>query len=241
MGDDWDDEDFEVPTIIDVSKPAAAAAPMWDDEEEEQQEEQNIPAAPSAAQIAAAEKKREQEAITMANKMKFAAEANETPEQRKQREKLAAEEADIAASADLFGSAASGPSRVTSGVASLSISRASSSVTDAPLKNIKDHQQYASTICAKFTASSSTPFNIGAFYTKLTNELKGKLPVESLQDAIEALQNEMEEKKGPVKKGPVKKSKAQIKVEKKKHEETFGGDDYEDKYSHYSNIEDDFM
>ena len=176
----------------------------------------------------------------MANKLKFAVEANETAEEKKMRERRQAEEADIEASADLFGAAASGPSRVAAGVASISIGKSSSSVS-VPLKNIKDHQNYATTITTKFTASSSTPFNIGAFYTKLTNELKGKLPAESLQDAIEALQNELEEKKGPVKKGPAKKSKAAIKVEKKKHDDTFGGDDYEDKYSHYSNIEDDFM
>ena len=32
-----------------------------------------------------------------------------------------------------------------------------------------------------------------------------------------------------------------MKIEQKKHEDVFGGDDYDDKYSHYSNIEDDFM
>jgi len=237
MGDDWDDEDFEVPTF-EVKKSATAAAPMWDDEEQEEQEE--LPAPPSAAQVAAAQKKKEQEAITMANKMKFAAEANETAEEKKLREKRQAEEADIAASADLFGAAASGPVRATSGVANLSISR-STSGADLPLKNIRDYQQYATGISTKFTASNSTPFNVGAFYTKLTNEIKGKLPAETLQDAIEALQNELENKKASVKKVPPKKSKQQLKVELKKHEDTFGGDDYDDKYSHYSNIEDDFM
>jgi hypothetical protein len=237
MGDEWDDEDFEVPTFA-VEKPAEAA-PMWDDEEEQSEAADGVPAAPTAAQIEAAEKKREQEAIILANKMKFAAEANETPEQKKLREKRQAEEADIAASADLFGAAASGPAR--SGIASLSISRSTSGVESAPLKNIRDHQQFATSITTRFTASDSTPFNIGAFYTKLTNEIKGKLPVETLQDAIEALQNELENKKAPVKKGPAKKSKQQMKVEKKKHEEVFGGDDYEDKYSHYGDIEDDFM
>ena len=77
---------------------------------------------------------------------------------------------------------------------------------------------------------------------KLTNELKSKLPVESLTEAIEALQIELENKKANLKKPAVqKKSKKQSEQEKKKHADTFGGDDYDDKYTHYSNIEDDFM
>ena len=238
MGDSWEDEEFEIPTL-NAAPADNSNKVVWDDEEVVVQPVQSLPAAPTAAQIEAARKKKEEEAEKAALKIQFAQQMNESTADKKLREKMQMEEADTELSAELFGG---GVSRATSGVSGISISRVTSSGDPITLKNMKDHQNYAITVANKFIASDSTPFNIGGFYMKMTNELKGKLPVESLTEAIEALQNELENKKANMKKAVApKKSKKQSELEKKKHADTFGGDDYDDKYTHYSNIEDDFM
>jgi hypothetical protein len=235
MADSWEDEDFQVPQFKAPVVSTNSAA--WDDEEEAVAADPALPVAPTPAQIEAQRKRQEEEAIKAQNKAKFAAMANESAEDRKARERKAVEDADAELSKELFGKAA-----VSTPSAAKPVSISSVSGSNATLKTIGDHRNYAITVANKFTASASTPFNVGAFYSKLTNELKKTLPVESLQEAIEALTNELEAKKATTKKPVVqKKSKKEVQQEKKHHEDVFGGDFVDDKYSHYSNIEDDFM
>ena len=98
MGDDWEDEvdDDFVPVVF---KPAASKT-NWEDEDEE---EVAVKSAPSAAQVLAAAKKAKEEEIRMTNVLKFAILEDETPDEKRARERKQIEDADAVLAGDLFG------------------------------------------------------------------------------------------------------------------------------------------
>ena len=224
MGDSWEDEEFDV-------KLPSTTVPnnSWEDEEEE--EVPVLPKIDSAVlerQKELQRKKEEEEAIALANKVKNLELANETPEQKKLREKLQAEEADLDAANELFG----GKGKAVGAGNNVSLS---AGIAGTALKTIKDHETFALTIAGKLEESKSTSFNIAAFYMKLTDQIKNKLTIESIDEVLVSLTALRDKKKATeVKAKPVaKKTVAQIKKETKKHQEIFGGGDYDDKYANY--------
>lgn len=228
MGDSWEDEEFEVDL-----PPPSATNNSWEDEVEEEE----VPVVPKVdpavleRQKEMQKKKEAEEALALANKVKNLELANETPEQKKLREKMQAEAADLDAASELFGG--KGKSSGSGGNASISAGIAGTS-----LKTIKDHETFALTIAGKLEESKSTSYNIAAFYMKLTDQIKGKLTIESIEEVIASL-NVLKEKKKASEVKPktvTKKTVAQIKKETKKHEEIFGGGDYDDKYASYEVI-----
>lgn len=225
MGDSWEDEEFEVNL-----PPPSVPNNSWEDEEEVEE----VPVVPKIDPAALERqkelqrKKEEEEAIALANKVKNLELANETPEQKKLREKLQAEEADLDAASELFGG--KGKSSGTGNNVSIS-----AGIAGTALKTIKDHETFALTIAGKLEESKSTSFNIAAFYMKLTDQIKNKLTIESIDEVLVSLTALRDKKKASeVKSKPVaKKTVAQIKKETKKHQEIFGGGDYDDKYANY--------
>lgn len=233
MGD-WDDDEFEVPTFTEETPAPSSVIFEEEDETVIEAEKASIPAPPTEIQIQAAKKRAQQEAEKEANRLAALKLENETPEERRRREKFEIENADVALAGEFIGSGKTG-----------AVSIGSSKPVEAvvPLKTIRDHQNFATATAAKLNNASSTTFNIGAFYCKLTNELKSKLPIETLEEIKEALSNELEEKRltsNKKKKAPLK-TKKEIRKENDKHADVFGGDFEDDEYAGYSNIEDDFM
>lgn len=232
MADSWEDEDFEVPSLL--TKPAAAPASSYEEEEDtlQQEQEQLKPAAPSAAQIEAANKKAQQEDLALANHLKSVALENETPEQKRLRERRQVEDADIAIAGELFGKAA-GPLESNKG--------SSSGLGGISLKTKQEHINFA-ILCHK-KLSDSTPLNVGFYYKSLTDKVKDIIPAETLDDLIATLTKVREDKKKTeAKKGVTKKSKKELAQATARHAEIFGDtEETVDKYDHYTGMEDDFM
>lgn len=236
MGD-WDDEEFEVPVVA----PKAAVKAAWDDEDEID----NTPvvaAKPSAAVLEAAAKKARDEELALEAKLRNAALENETPEQKRLRERQQVEEADHAIAGELFGGAGTGKAPTSS------IGSTSSSVKGLgaiALKTKQDHLTFGTTIAQKL--SSSSAFNIAAFYKTLAKTLDQPTVTSEVLNEILAEINKIREAKLKLEKPAAKptvakKSKAAIAAEAKKHADKYGGSyDDVDKYDHYNDMEDDFM
>lgn len=229
MGDSWEDEDFEVPTFN-----TAALKDDWDDEVDETQlENTKLPAPPSAAQIEAARKRSEDAEKALALKMKMAVLANETPEERRLREKRQVEEADNELSAELFDTQSQKSAATTNSV---------KGIGSVVLKTKQDHSNLGTATASRL--SESTTFNVGAFFKNAVKALdRAEVTAETLDEIIADL-NKMRDTKAKAAKavaGP-KKTKKEIKGAVKKHNDVFGGSDYVDKYEDsYGGMEDDFM
>ena len=104
MGDAWDDDDFEP-----VLPPAAPSS--WEDEEDEEEAPGAVAPSPEsiAARKAAEAKKKEDAASKRAAAVLAQQYANETPEERRMRERKQVEDADHDLADDLFAGAGDGP------------------------------------------------------------------------------------------------------------------------------------
>lgn len=230
MGDSWEDEDFELPVA-----PPVALKNDWEDEVDEAQVEiKKAPVQLTAAQIEANRKKALEADEALAMKVKLATLANETPDERRLRERRQAEEADNELAGELFDS----HSQKSGSVAGNSSTRGLGSVS---LKTKQDHSSFGTATAAKL--ADSTTFNVGAFFKNLVKVLDTpSVTAETLDDILADI-NKIRDTKAKAAKAVVgKKSKKDIKGIEKKHNDVFGGSDYVDKYEDsYGGMEDDFM
>lgn len=171
MGDDWEDEvdDDFVPVVF---KPAASKT-NWEDEDEE---EVAVKSAPSAAQVLAAAKKAKEEEIRMTNVLKFAILEDETPDEKRARERKQIEDADAVLAGDLFGGKSSGA------VPKASSASFSSGIAAAPVKSKADHSSFG-ILCAK-KLNDSNAFNIGVFYKSLTEKVQKNMTTETCDELL---------------------------------------------------------
>ena len=171
MGDDWEDEvdDDFVPVVF---KPAASKT-NWEDEDEE---EVAVKSAPSAAQVLAAAKKAKEEEIRMTNVLKFAILEDETPDEKRARERKQIEDADAVLAGDLFGGKSSGA------VPKASSASFSSGIAAAPVKSKADHSNFG-ILCAK-KLNDSNAFNIGVFYKSLTEKVQKNMTTETCDELL---------------------------------------------------------
>jgi hypothetical protein len=231
MEDDWDADDFEIPVL------PATSVPMETEEEEDLalKEAAPVKAQPSAAQIAALEKKAQEEEKILAAKAQFLAHENETASQRKLREAKQLEESEAALAGEMLG-AGSSKGSAKDGVADLT-----KGLGSIVLKSKEDHSKYGNITRQKLTGSSA--FNIAAFYKSLSKVLdQPSVTAETLDEIINDLTAIRDTKAKAAKQNVVKKvSQKEIKKTVKAIHDKFGGEDYDDKYSHLSTIEDDFM
>lgn len=208
------DEDIDL-TVLELEA-AAAAVP-------------SLPSGPTEAQ-----KLREEEKL--ANKVAYALQANETPEEKRRREKAQMEAADTELAADLMGSSNGG------GSTSKSSGGGVSGIATVALKNKQDHVNFAITVATRMAGSTS--FCVSAFYKELSHRIKGELSstvmnevISSLKESVEAV----EEKKEAFAPKEKKLTKKQAKQKKQEHEDVFGGDyDEQDEYGEYGGMEDDY-
>ena len=232
MADSWDDDGFEVPVLS--SQQIKNDDKRWDEEEDTlESDKKTAVAAPTQASIEAAKKKAEMEEVALANHLKFAALENETPEQRKIRERREQEEQEAVIAADIFGKATN---------AAKSSSSSGTGLGGIPLKTKQEHVNFA-ILCSKKLADS-TPLNVGAYYKSLTDKLKDTMTSDVIDEVITLLTKVREEKKKTeaTQNKTVKKSKKQITADIARHDDIFGGSSSnDDKYDHYTGLEDDFM
>ena len=233
MADSWEEEDFD---SIELGAPAATSNHNKFDDEEEEVDVPVVKAVDPAVlqkQREAQLKKEKEDAAALAAKLKLASLASETADQRKLRERLEVESADIEASSELFSSGV-GKSFSSSAIKGGGIGVVDG-IASVSLKNIKDHETFASTVSLKLEDAKSTSFNISAFFVKLTEQLKDKLTSESLDAVLNALAAQKEKKKllEPKNKTAAKKTVTQIKKETKRHADIFGGGEEDDKYANY--------
>ena len=232
MGDSWEDEDFDVPTL-----PTPAPPANWDDEEDEVEIDPKIvPAKPSQSQIDADKRRAEEAERALATKLKLAELANETPEEKRLREKRQVEEADNELTGELFGN---GTTTKSSGASSPAMG-----IGSKPLKTKQDHLSFGTLIGQKL--SNSSAFNLAAFYKTLTKSLDSPAVTSEVLNEILADITKIRDAKAkaekPTKQINTKKSKKDIKAAEKKHADVFGGSDYVDKYDdQYGGMEEDFM
>jgi hypothetical protein len=230
MGDSWEDEDFEVPTL-----PAAALTKdNWDEEEDLVEVDKKIVVTPlTPAQIEAARVKAAEADAALAAKIKLAQLANETPAERKLREKKQVEDADNALTGELFDSLNVGKST--------GVSSSSKGMGSIVLKTKQDHASFGTTTAAKL--SESTTFNVGAFFKNVVKVLdRPDITAETLDDILADINKYKATKAAAAKTVVPQKSKKDIKSAAKRHNDVFGGSDYVDKYeASYGGIEDDFM
>ncbi len=136
---------------------------------------------PSAAQLVAAKKKAQEEEELLANQLQYALQANETPEEKKLRERRMQEEAEVKLMAKEMGVAVAGSDSPSaqSGVSIVS------GVAGFSLKNKQDHTNFAITVANKM--SSSTAICTTAFALELVGRIKGNISPEGLDALIQTL------------------------------------------------------
>jgi hypothetical protein len=227
MADSWEDEEFEVPAV-----PVVPAKNNWDDEEDEVEVGPVKAAGPTPAMVEAAAKKAKEEETALANQLKFAALEDETPDERRARERRQIEEADNDLTGELFdkNSKVGIPSKSSASTASSIVS----GIAGTSLKSKDDHKQFGIVVAKKM--ADSTAFNIAAFYKSLTERVKDQLSAESLEEILSILQKLKDEKRKvaePPKTSAAKKSKKQVEAEMKKLDDKFGGHSKHDKYADY--------
>jgi hypothetical protein len=240
MGDSWEDEDDLEERLPPVpSGLSSAAAPSnWEDEEDQVEIDAPMKAMKlTAEQIAANEKKAYDAEIAYENKLKTDMLRKETPEDRKARERRAAEESDNALAGELFGTGGS------SSAASPMSGRIGGGMV--VLKTKQDHSTYGNSTSQKLAASSA--FNIAAFYKSLSKTCDNPLITsevlnEIIGDLTKIRDKKLEKEKPAAKPVVAKKSKKQMQKETQKHNDVFGGaDDYGDNNDAYADMEDSFM
>ena len=251
---DWSDSDDDLPQPAAVVAPRSVFSagdslevPNFDDEEDlALVEEAPVVVQLTDAQIAAANKKAAQDEARLAAKIKEMQTADETPEQRKLREKKEIEDAEIAMASDLFGGgsapvaapAAMVTTTVKKTVTAGSISTPKSSgasLASVSLKTKTDHVTFATAAASRL--KDSTAFCLAGFYKELNTRLVGNLDLKDLTAMIQVLQSEEQRKKDQkgatatvVSKDALAISKKEAKKKAKKHYETFGGADDDDMY-----------
>lgn len=235
MGDSWEDDDFEVP---DIAPTFSLNTKKADDEEDLVETDFSAkPNQTSQSTINAAKKKAEEEERILAERMKQAELDKETPEARKLRLKKEVEQADHELTGELFGD-------VVKGANSIEKSSGTKGIGSIALKTKQDHSNFG-VICGQKLGDSSG-FNVAAYYKSLSDCLKSKnCSIEVLDEILTNITKIREDRakieKPAVKTTTAKKSKKELAHQTKKHADVFGGDDYDDKYSHLTNMEDDFM
>ena len=239
MSDSWEDDEVDIKLNLNEKLNVSTVPSNWDDEDETIKEVVVLPPAPTAAQIEAARKKKEEEEEMLARKIQLALIENETPEERRIRERKQAEEADGQLAGEMFGNGKADSSDAMKTKKNPSVS---SGLAGLALKTKEDHTKFGIAVSAKLL-ESSTPFHISLFLKECSDRVKEKLTVECLDDIIHTLQAIKDTKKkaeAPVRAKPV--SKAALKQKEKKHNDVFGGgfDDH-DRHADYSNLEDNFM
>lgn len=238
---DWDDEDFEVPTVFTETENVNK---KFEDEEDlalaELEAGPEI-AKPSEALAAANAKKAAAEEAKLAIQLEETLLENETEGERRARLKKTMEDADMENARDLFdgvgdSAAKSSPKKNTT----------AGGVGGMTVKSKQDHVNFAIQMSLKM--QKSTPFCLAAFYTELNNRLAGNLDSKALTGMITMLTSLRDSKKEkeaataapPQKKKTTKKEKMDM---RRKQAEMFGGDyDQTDVYDEqYGGMEDDFM
>mmetsp|Transcript_37070 Transcript_37070/g.37736 ORF Transcript_37070/g.37736 Transcript_37070/m.37736 type:complete len:242 (-) Transcript_37070:186-911(-) len=236
--DDWDTEEYEVPVL---KNEASKVANNWEDEDLTIMEQSAPPPIPSAAQIEAAKRKAEEEEVMLSKKLEFALQANETPEERKIREKKRVEEGEVKLAGELFDGVDSVSSSTNGTTKKVKEVTLTSGIAGAKLKTNVDHVNFAITVSTKL--GDSTSFNITAFLKELMSRTKGSLNTESLTEIIDSLTavRDAKKKTEEPQKVVAKKSKKAIKQEEKQHQDKYGFVEEDGRYDSYSNMEDDFM
>ena len=107
-----------------------------------------------------------------------------------------------------------------------------------PLKNKKDHENFAIICSSKM--ETSTSICKGAFLKEISSRILENLTFDTLEEIITMLSTQRD-KKIPAKKAPAKKSLKQMKQAAKAHADIFGGDEDGDRDGDYSNLEDQFF
>lgn len=227
MGDSWEDEEFDVPTLAATSIPN-----HWDEEDEVVVEPVVVPTKPSAAQLAAAAKSADEAEKNLASKVKLASLKNETPAERKARIKQEEEQSNNELAGDLFN---------TTIDKSSSSARASKGLGAISLKTKQDHINFGNTITQKLSDSSA--FNVGAFYKALSAVLETPAITSEVVDGILSdIQVIAKEKSAAAQKSTKKQSKKAIKAAQQKHKDVFGAAEENDEYDdRYGGLEDDYM
>jgi len=242
---DWDDDDFEAPTVFDASAGPAVNAKFEDEEDLALTEEVVLTGPASEALASANAKKAAAEDARLALQLNETLLENETPEERKMRLRKQIEESDAQNTADLFGGVGETNAAPKAKAANKSAS-GGSGMGGFNLKNKQDHVNFAISMSQKL--QKSTPFCLAAFYSELNGRLAGNLDAAALTSAITLLTTLHDEKKKkedataapPQKKKATKHEKA---MKERKHADMFGGgfdqkDEYEDQYG---GMEDDYM
>ena len=190
---------------------------------------------PSAAQLAAAEKKRKADNAALAAKIREEELANETPEQRKLREKAEIEAAQIDSVGDMFDDMEDGPRNN-----SKSTSEGIFSMGSTKLANKSDHEKFARALATKL--ESSTPIHVATVYDVLNLKLLSKLDLNALESMLELVTKfRNDKKKLAAKDKSLAQKKKDAKVKKfkdKQHDDLFGGDFSAGKYEEYEQEED---
>ncbi|KAI9997319.1 hypothetical protein PInf_001110 [Phytophthora infestans] len=152
--DSWDDDEFEVPSVTETQKVAA----NWDDEEEE--EEPVVSAKPEPAvpkgplkpkqlkkmKLKEIEEKQKMEiALT---KARLAAQADETDDQRRSREKASIEEADFEMAIDAFAGA---PPKPAAGASD----DADNAISAMRLLSLADHEHLGDVVASRLATSNA--------------------------------------------------------------------------------------
>ena len=166
MGD-WDDDNFTVPDLL--KKLPVVVPTSWEDEEDEALVEPEVKSSKlTPVQIESNKKKLIEEELAFQTKLKLSVLANETPEERKAREKRQVEEADNELTGELFDTGGSkSPTKTKEGTSDVSTIKGIGSTV---LKTKQDHVNFGSTISKKLSDSSA--FNIAAFYKSLSKVLE---------------------------------------------------------------------
>jgi len=233
MGD-WDDDDWEAEVDLGaLDSKLGGAKEAWDDEEDEVEVVVPEVAQPSAATLAAKAKDLAIKDQTLQNQVKNALQEGEAADDRKLRERRQVEEADHALTEELMGGAPRKKATLggPTGLAAIALNTKS------------EHTTFGITISKKL--ADSTPLTVVAFFKSLCERLPASMTTESLDQILSVLNEKRavkKEKEGEVAKVKKGKSSKEVKKEKKRHADVFGGDDQlDDYYETYGSIEDDFM
>eukprot|EP01031_Cornospumella_fuschlensis_P049409 gene49409-60483_t len=234
MGDSWEDEDFEVPALAPTLNSLKVKN---DDEEEDETLKQTETVFAPITKSAGVLKKEAEEAELRAARMQEALHVNETAEQKRIRERKQAEEADTRLAGDLF-TGAKAASEVAAPVS------AAKSIAALPLKTKEDHTKLGSLLSKRLATSSA--FNVSSFFKAITPTLDQPTITTEILDEImrdiKAIRDSRAVAEKATKAAVTKKSKKQLELEAKAHADKFGDHrDHNDKYDHYSALEDDFM
>lgn len=231
MGDSWDDEEFDVPTL------APSGPTSWEDEDEVDEESAPVHGLKPQLSMAKAKKLQHEAAAAKLARLDAMLDENESPEDRKLRERRMIEEGDHALTDELF-----------SGVTSEETVVKDPNAVTMPLKDLKDHLHLVVTLNEKMAASKQ---NHVVMFTKefLKTNSEERFEVADLSEMINILttaKNTKEEKmKKPTAKAKTgkaaKKTKKEVLAEKKKHDDLFGDNDRNGEYDAYEDQFDDFF